>query len=438
MAGDTAEELLHRFHRHRLLVTVLLFVAYLGYYFCRVTLPVALPVIGDLFQYSNTQTGLILSAYYTVYAVAKLANGFLGDRIGGKVMLLIGIAGSVACNAAFGFGRELQFFVLIWAANAYFQSMGWLSLVPIMARWYASQETGRTMGVMALSYQMGDFVARSSAAFLIVALGWSGLFWAHAALLALLGLALLAFLEPSPAKLGLPEIDDYSAYVLSGDPDKITASPRPASETPTRAEANRWRRGMLTNKWFWVVCVCYLFLSILRYIFWGWSVQYLIQNGATLGTAALTSAIFPLFGSAGSITAGWVSDTMGARRGPVLAVTGVLLTGSIYLFSRIPGSEPLWLMIALGLVGFTLYGPYSLMAGAVAMDFGWKHSSATAAGIIDSVGAVGAILTGVGMGYLIDSYGWTHAFNIIISMSVIYMLLSFTLWNLTPRQDARL
>ncbi len=115
----------------------------------------------------------------------------------------------------------------------------------------------------------------------------------------------------------------------------------------------------------------------------------------------------------------------------------MLLTGSIYLFSRIPGSEPVWLMIALGLVGFTLYGPYSLMAGAVAMDFGWKHSSATAAGIIDAVGAIGAILTGVGMGYLIDSYGWTNAFNIIISLSVIYMLLSFTLWNLTPRQDAR-
>ena len=93
-------------------------------------------------------------------------------------------------------------------------------------------------------------------------------------------------------------------------------------------------------------------------------------------------------------------------------------------------------MVALGLVGFTLYGPYSLMAGTVAMDFGGKHASATAAGIIDAVGAVGAILTGVGMGYLIDTYGWTQAFNIIIAMSVISMFLNFALWNLEPRQDA--
>ena len=417
-------------------MAVLLFTAYVGYYFCRVPLPVALPVIGELFEYSNTQTGVILSAYYAVYAVSKLANGFLGDRIGGKVMLLVGIAGSVACNAVFGFGSELEFFVLIWAANAYFQSMGWLSIVPIMAQWYTTRETGRTMGVMSLSYQMGDFIARSSSAFLIVALGWAGLFWVHAAFLAFLGLAMLAFLKPSPAKAGLPESDNYSVYVRSGHPEQMDVDPRP-SEAPPRAEAKRWLRGMLANKWFWIVCVSYLFLSILRYIFWGWSVQYLIQNGATLGTAALTSAIFPLFGSAGSITAGWVSDRMGARRGPVMVVMGGLLTGSIYVFSRIPGSEPVWLMLALGLVGFSLYGPYSLMAGAVAIDFGWKHASGTAAGIIDAVGAVGAIVTGVGMGYLIDSYGWTQAFNIIISLSMISMLLNLTLWNLTPRQDAR-
>jgi len=114
----------------------------------------------------------------------------------------------------------------------------------------------------------------------------------------------------------------------------------------------------------------------------------------------------------------------------------VLLTGSVYLFSRIPGSEPVWLMIALALVGFTLYGPYSLMAGTVAMDFGGQYASATASGIIDAVGAVGAILTGVGMGYLIDTHGWTQAFNIIISMSVFSMFLNFALWNLEPRQRA--
>ena len=435
MTEAPAAPLLRQFRSQRLRVTSLLFVAYVGYYFCRVTVPVALPVVAERFEFSNTQAGLILSAYYAAYAFSKLANGFLGDRLGGKVMLLIGITGSVVCNAAFGFGGELTFFILIWATNAYFQSMGWLSIVPIMARWYRPQETGRAMGMMSLSYQMGDFVARSSAAFFIVALGWAGLFWAHAAILALLGLALLTLLKPSPTGHGLPDVDVYSAGGEAPPEGAEAAAQSAATQAVRRAEAKLWLRGMLMEKLFWVVCLSYLFLSILRYIFWGWSVQYLIDNGATLGTAALTSAIFPLLGSAGSITAGWISDSMGARRGPVLAIMGVMLTASIYVFSRVPGSEPAWLMVALGFVGFTLYGPYSLMAGAVAMDFGWKHSSATAAGIIDAVGAVGAILTGVGMGYLIDVYGWTNAFNIIISLAAVSMVLNFALWNLSPRHE---
>ena len=120
-----------------------------------------------------------------------------------------------------------------------------------------------------------------------------------------------------------------------------------------------------------------------------------------------------------------------------MAIMGVLLTGSLYLFSQVPGDETMWLMISLGLVGFTLYGPYSLLAGAVAMDFGWKYSSATAAGIIDAVGSVGAILTGVGMGFLIDAYGWQDAFNIILVMAVVSSFLNFTLWNLRPLRDGR-
>ena len=412
---------LQSFRRQRLLLTALLFVGYAGYYLGRVTVPVALPLIGDAFGYSNTQTGLILSVYFAVYAASKLVNGLLGDRVGGKAMFFIGVIGSALMNAAFGFGQELLFFVVIWGVNAYFQTMGWLAILPIMARWYPSRESGRVMGFMSISYQLGDFAARASAAVLIVALGWSGLFWAHAALLALLGLALYRLIRPDPP--AAPKA-----------PVPRQAPPDPASGS---GERGRWRRRMLASPAFWVMCTSYLFLSIIRYVFWGWSVDYLVQAGAGIGAAAATSAVFPLLGSAGSITAGWVSDRLGARRGPVLAIMCAVLTLSIYLFSRVPASESLWLAVALGLVGFTLYGPYSLMSGAMVMDFGGKEASASAAGIVDGIGAAGAIFTGVGMGYLIDSYGWSGAFGIVVAMAAVSAVLSLLLWNLKPLRAER-
>ena len=408
------------FRRLRLLLTALLFVGYAGYYLGRVTVPVALPIIGEAFDYSNTQVGLILSVYFAVYAASKLVNGFLGDRIGGKAMFFIGLFGSVLMNAAFGFGRELFVFVAIWAVNAWFQTMGWLAVMPVMARWYPSRESGRVMGFMSISYQLGDFLARASAAVLIVALGWSGLFWAHAALLALLGLALYRLIKPEPPPATQP------------------AGPREAEPEPRTpgAERRRSRRRMLASPAFWILCASYVLLSVIRYSFWGWSVDYLVQAGAGIGAAAATSALFPLLGSAGSITAGWVSDRLGARRGPVLAVMCAVLTLSIHVFSRLPVAEGPWLAAALGLVGFTLYGPYSLMSGAMVMDFGGKEASASASGIVDGIGAAGAIFAGVGMGYLIDAYGWDGAFGIIVAMASVATVLNALLWSHRPLRAA--
>lgn len=404
------------FRRLRLLLTALLFVGYAGYYLGRVTVPVALPLIGEAFDYSNTQVGLILSVYFAVYAASKLVNGFLGDRIGGKAMFFIGLFGSVLMNVAFGFGRELFVFVAVWGVNAYFQTMGWLAVMPIMARWYPSRESGRVMGFMSISYQLGDFLARASAAVLIVALGWSGLFWAHAVLLALLGLALYRLIKPEPPRTIHP------------------AGPREAQPEPAGpgGERRRSRRRMLASPAFWILCASYVLLSVIRYSFWGWSVDYLVQAGAGIGAAAATSALFPLLGSAGSITAGWVSDRLGARRGPVLAVMCAVLTLSIYVFSRLPATEGPWLAAALGLVGFTLYGPYSLMSGAMVMDFGGKEASASASGIVDGIGAAGAIFAGVGMGYLIDTYGWDGAFGIIVAMASVATVLNALLWSHRP------
>ena len=421
------------FEHRRLKVFWIIFVAYVGYYFCRITLPVALPLLEEEFHFSSTQTGLILSVFYATYAFAKLINGFIGDHVGGKLMLLVGMLGSVLCSILFGFGSALLFFIVVWSINAYFQSMGWLGLIPVMASWYRTHETGRIMGFLSLSYQAGDFVARTSAGLILMVLLWSHLFWIHGAITLLIALLLWWVLEAAPP----------SDTATTKEPNLTLPSlaEQPHGELPkcdqTRSEYRRWLKGMLTNSWFWMVCLVYLGISIVRYIFWGWSVGYLIESGSSVVSAALTSALLPLFGSLGTIFAGWLSDRMKARRGPVIAIMSSLLVVAIYLFSQASAAHPVWLMAALGLVGFFLYGPYSLMAGAVAIDFGSSFSSSSAAGIIDAVGSVGTIATGIGMGILIDRFGWDQAFLIVVGIALASALVSFSLWRMRPPDLAR-
>ena len=429
-------QILKSFYRNRLQLFILLFVSYIGYYFCRVNLLAAMPALEENFKFTNTQTGLILSGYFVVYTVGKLVNGLLGDRIGGKVLLLVGIGGSVICNVIFGFGQELEFFVVVWSINAYFQCMGWLAMVSLMSHWYTSKECGRAMGIISLSYLVGDFLARSSAGLLLGREGanWSDLFWVHAAIFAAIGILALLFVKPSPEKIGLPDIDSYTSYV---EPESQSSSAKTNSENKlgSKPESTKWLIIMLTNRWFWMTCLIYLGLSIMRYIFWSWSIVYLKDSGLSISSAVIYSAVFPLLGSFGAIFAGWISDRMQARRGPVLAMMTSCMAFFVFIFSKIPSNQPIFLVITLGFLGFTLIGPYSLIAGAMAIDFGSKHTAAAAAGVIDAVGAIGAIFSGAGMGHLIDRYGWDGAFMIVNTIALFTAILCFTMWKLRPLRE---
>jgi sugar phosphate permease len=399
------------------LIAVLL-VTYIGFYFCRTTLSTALPEVQAEFDYSKGQVGQIASYYFAVYAAAKLFNGFLGARLAAKAMLLLGIAGSVVCNVAFAFGRDLSFFSTVWSVNAFFQSMGWIAVVGIVSQWFVPTQSGKALGTISISYLVGDSIARVSAGLILGldACGWRELFWIHAAVLASIGLAVGVLLKPNPESAGLPDIQRLEKR----EPELSSGS----------AENLRLITRLLTNRHFGIVCSLYLCLSMIRYAFWIWSVVYLTEAcGLTLGASAMASAVLPLAGAFGALLAGYGSDRPDVRRGPVLTLMTAALVIVLGLFLFVPTEATILQVLSLALAGFFMIGPYSLIAGAVAVDFGSKRLAATASGIIDAVGALGAIAMGAGMGSVVDQLGWSGAFASLIGIGAVALVLCLTLWN---------
>jgi len=72
-----------------------------------------------------------------------------------------------------------------------------------------------------------------------------------------------------------------------------------------------------------------------------------------------------------------------------------------------------------GLMGFLLVGPYSFLAGAVALDFGGKKGSAAAAGIIDGVSYIGGMASGLVMAQISNVFGWSGAFAVLSMVSLV-------------------
>jgi len=72
-----------------------------------------------------------------------------------------------------------------------------------------------------------------------------------------------------------------------------------------------------------------------------------------------------------------------------------------------------------GLIGFLVIGPYAYLAGAIALDFGGKHGSATSSGIIDGVGYLGGILAGDAVARISVRFGWTGAFLALAGVALL-------------------
>ena len=424
------------FTRWHLLTIALLVLGYSGYYFCRSDFSVALPLIkqdlarhGIPINIATVRLGSIASAGVLAYAVGKFLSGSLADLFGGRRSFLGGMAGSIVFTVLFALGGGFPIFTLAWIGNRLFQSSGWVGLVKVSSRWFSYSIYGTVMAVISLSYLFGDAASREVMALLLGAgMGWRGLFYTGAALLAALFAANILLLRETPQERGLPAPQTNPLNVYAN-----------AEERSGKTSFGAIIRPLLTSKFFWMVCGLSLGTTLLRETFNLWTPTYFADFvGLSTADAASRSALFPLFGGVSVLVAGWMSDRLGLN-GRSLVLFGGLAAGALCLFflAQVPDHADAWLPVTLvALVGFLLLGPYSYLAGAMSMDFGAETGAATAAGIIDGVGYLAGVLSGDAMARVTVQYGWRNAFLALAGICLLTAIIALIL-AISQRRAAR-
>ena len=127
-------------------------------------------------------------------------------------------------------GGPLPVFTLAWFANRLIQSLGWPGMIKITSRWFSYSAYGTVMGIISLSFLFGDAASRHFIGWLIAefGLGWRGVFWVAAGVLAVLWVVNAALIRESPGELGLPEPATNPANLfgsLGEDPHPESAGP---------------------------------------------------------------------------------------------------------------------------------------------------------------------------------------------------------------------
>jgi sugar phosphate permease len=407
--------------RWQVATIILLFAGYAGVYFCRVNLAVAAPLLivdfhlhGMSLNDATLEIGALASAGTLAYAFGKFFLVGFADFFGGKRMFIIAMLGAVVFTIVFASATGATIFMLAWVANRLCQSVGWAGLVKVTSKWFSYAAYGGVMAILSLSFLVGDTVTRGGMGGLIAAgFGWRALFLIGAAALAILLVINLFALKESKVDAGFspPPVNPLNVYGETGtenSPEDVRALVRP----------------LLSNAAFWIVCALSFGTTLLRETFSTWTATFLTTSaGFSAAQGAAYSAIFPASGIASVLIAGWLSDRLGAAGRALIAFVGLLLAalalGGLGLAAKDAGAIDLVLVAA---VGFFNSGPYSFLAGAMALDFGGRKGSALSSGIIDGVGYLGGALAGVAVAHVALAFGWGHAF---LSLAVITAATAF-------------
>jgi sugar phosphate permease len=399
---------------------VLLFTGYAAYYFCRSDLSVAMPLLIDHLQRhgmsSNdavVQLGMIASLGVLAYAVGKLFLTELGDIWGGKRSFTFGLGGAIAFSLLFASGGALPMFTTAWIGNRLTQSIGWAGLVKVCSKWFHYSSYGTIMGILSLSFLIGDAAARRSMGALIQhGFGWRALFYFASGVAGCMLIANLLFLRESRVEAGYPEaeVNPLNLFAGSAQPKGFWTLVKP----------------LLSSTPFILVCLLSLGCTIVRETFNTWTPVYFHSfAGFSESRAASMSAIFPAVGAASVIITGWASDKLGVTGRAMIMFLGLTATvATLIVLASVPrtGAPSLVPIILVGAVAFCLLGPYSYLAGAFALDFGGKQAGAASSGIIDGVGYLGGVLAGYSVARVAVKFGWRGVF---VALAVVSLLSAF-------------
>jgi len=284
----------YRYWRLRVMYAMLF--GYMGFYFVRKSLAVAMPVIEHEFNIPKAHLGLILTAFGVTYGISKFINGFAGDRINPRYFMALGLICSAIINVFFGLSSGVIAFGIFWILNGWFQGMGWAPCSKTLVNWYAAKERGVRFSITNSAVSIGASGVVFLNGFLIVRYGWRSCFFVPAGIAILGALFILNRLRDKPQSLGLPPVEEYLGEEADiGDSEK-------GKQISYKEIVIKY---IFKNPSMWIVCLANLFVYVIRYSVLDWGTTFLIESkGTDITQAAGIVGGYELAGLAGMLIGG--------------------------------------------------------------------------------------------------------------------------------------
>ena len=427
------------FQRRRNVNWIVLGLLYAFFYMSRYNFAATMSELSKTFGWSNTQLGVFETTMPLVYGLSVVLNGPLADRIGGRKAFLFGALGVTFMNFAFGActlmngavdpDTLLAVMAIIWGANGYFQSFGALSIVKVNAHWFHVRERGTFAGVFGVLIRLGLILAFSGVPFIASVLPVRWAYWLPGTFVLVMFVVNLLWMRDSPKDAGFGDMDTGEGDADDGKPSSLKVV----------------FEKVFASKTTWMIALCSMMIGMVRRsTVDSWYPKYFreIHLGGSKGAdlahyVPYQTAVWgiALLGIAGGFAFGIASDRVyGGRRAPVITYGFVGMAGMLVLLglSGRLGLGPFAPALCLALLSFFVNGAHGMVGGAASMDFGGRKAAATAAGLFDGMQYLASSLVGLGMGWVLDHWGWAAWPWVPIPFACAGALIISRLWNAHP------
>jgi OPA family glycerol-3-phosphate transporter-like MFS transporter len=377
-------------------IVILGWITYAMFYLGRVNLASALPAIETDLGWSPDQTGALAGVMLWTYALGQLVNGWLGQYVNTRRMVLIGIVGSAFVNILFALMSSHPLMITLWLMNGFLQSMGWGPILRTLSDALSHDERQRIAGVFGTSYVVGNTVTWLLTGLLLSTGQWRLTFVIPPLFMFIMGLVWYRFSTPAP---------------------QLTETRLPAN--PTLA-INILRE-------FWPMLLVALVAGALFNGTLFYAPSYVAQT-LPLNQAAISAIIFPVFGLLGTA---WLGNLILRRlNGDALRAVAALLALIVIsrIFAFILPATTLSAFIILASMGITSYALTNILLTAIPLTAFSHLGTSVVAGIMDATHSIGGAIGSTMVGLLLARGDWSLVFGVWALLSLLALaIISFAI-----------
>ncbi|XP_050340430.1 glycerol-3-phosphate transporter-like [Bactrocera neohumeralis] len=413
----------YNFNRYRVFLSI--FIGYMGYYFVRNSTS----VLSGVLEMSATEIGIITCAGFLSYGLSKFISGLISDRSNSKVFLALGLFLSGLVNLIIGvvpgIVTSVLLFTIMYLLNGWIQGMGYPPGARTLMYWYSDKERITWATLWNLSHNFGGAIAPILIGLSFAFAGDTAVSQVQAGFvvpgLVCMGMAVLVFFMQvdNPQAIGLPTIEEYK-------PDEVIKS-KGVAEASDLSIMEISKKYIFSNTKLINYSIYSAFVYILRYGIVSWAPKFLSSSaevgGKGLGKLASMGgfSVFEIGGIFGMLLAGYVSIKFFKNSKPLTNVMFLLVTIALLgVYWIIPPGEEyqMYNYIILVALGLAIYGPV-MFCGLYSMELVPKNVAGAASGISGTFSYIfGSIVATLGMGIIVDNYGWGVTFVVLVGAAI--------------------